>query len=87
MKIYNVRTGNVNPYKQQMNKNDYLRSNKKQSDKVEISSEAKQLQHQSSIVQKRKEKIEQLKIAIENGTYQIDHQELAKSIYNFYFKK
>jgi len=87
MKIFHVGTNNVNPYKQQMNKNEQVRSKGKPSDKVEISNEAKQLQHQTSIVQKRQEKIEQLKVAIENGTYKIDQQELAKSIYQFYFKK
>jgi len=51
----------------------------------EISSEALKLQQQTDPA--RQEKIAHIKDQIQNGTYKIDHQELAKSIYNYYVNR
>lgn len=57
----------------------------KTNDQIEISSEALKLQKQTDPA--RQEKIAHIKDQIQNGTYKIDHQELAKSIYNYYVNK
>lgn len=78
----------INPYKRQMNKLDAAAtSQNKKADKVEISSTAKEMQQLSQISVDRKQKVEELKIQVENGTYKLDSKETAKSILNFYHKK
>lgn len=57
----------------------------KTNDQIEISSEALKLQQQTDPA--RQEKIAHIKDQIQNGTYKIDHQELAKSIYNYYVNR
>ncbi|WP_226085910.1 MULTISPECIES: flagellar biosynthesis anti-sigma factor FlgM [Mesobacillus] len=78
----------INPYKRQMNKLDAAASSQnKKADKVEISSTAKEMQQLSQISVDRKQKVEELKIQVENGTYKLDSKETAKSIINFYRNK
>lgn len=78
----------INPYKRQMNKLDAAAtSQNKKADKVEISSTAKEMQQLSQVSLDRKQKVEDLKIQVENGTYKLDSKETAKSILNFYHKK
>lgn len=87
MKINNFGTQGINPYKK-MNKVD--QSNKaegtKGTDKVEISSAAKELQQVSQVSSARTEKIDSLKKQIQSGTYEVNAQDIAKSIINFYAK-
>jgi negative regulator of flagellin synthesis FlgM len=78
----------INPYKRQMNKLDATASaQNKKADKVEISSTAKEMQQLSQVSVERKQKVEELKIQMENGTYILDSKETAKSIINFYRNK
>ncbi|MFC7393838.1 flagellar biosynthesis anti-sigma factor FlgM [Scopulibacillus cellulosilyticus] len=53
-------------------------------DQVEISSQAKQLQNASGIEAERKEKIAKIKAAIDNGTYKVNPEEVAKKLYDFW---
>lgn len=88
MKINNIGPSGINPYKRQMNKLDEAASTKaKKADKVEISSTAKEMQQLSQVSVQRQQKVEELKIQVENGTYKLDPKETAKSIINFYQKK
>lgn len=59
----------------------------KKADKVEISSTAKEMQQLSQVSVERKQKVDELKIQVENGTYKLDSKETAKSIINFYRNK
>lgn len=87
MRINRFGPSGVNPYKQQMNKLDAIdKPNNKKTDKVEISSEAKELQNMTSIEKERQMKVEELRAKVENGTYQIQPQEIAKSLVNYYKK-
>lgn len=53
-------------------------------DKIEISSQAKEMQHASDAVTgSRQEKIAQLKAQIENGSYKVDANHIAKNMINF----
>lgn len=86
MKITNYGPSGLNPYMQEMQKMETVKKNAaKANDQIEISSEALKLQQQTDPA--RQEKIAHIKDQIQNGTYKIDHQELAKSIYNYYVNK
>ncbi len=86
MKINQFGPVGMNPYKNQMNK---IAATEKsiQTDKVEISSAAKQLQETSPITVARQQKVEALKQQVQDGTYKVNVEDTAKSLYNFYFKK
>ena len=85
MKINHVGSSGVNPYKRQMNKPDVVsKPTNKSTDKVEISSTAKEMQQISSYAAKRQERVDELKIQIENGSYKINPNDIAKGLYNFY---
>lgn len=87
MKINNYGTQGINPYKKQVNKIDQVKSETvKGTDKIEISSAAKELQQVTQVSQARTEKIEALKKEIQNGTYQVRTEDVASSIVNFYTK-
>jgi negative regulator of flagellin synthesis FlgM len=88
MKINNIGSSGINPYKRYMNKLDEAKkSSFNVSDKVEISSTAKELQQSSQIPAQRQAKVEELKLQVENGTYKLNPKETAKGIIDFYFKK
>lgn len=85
MKITNYGPFGLNPYQRDLQRADTMKkSTAKTNDQVEISSEALKLQQTEPT---RQEKISEIKEQIQNGTYEIDHQELAKSIYNYYVNK
>jgi len=56
----------------------------KRSDQVEISSEAKQMAKSKEISAERQERINEVKSQIEEGTYKVNHQEVAKKFYEFW---
>jgi negative regulator of flagellin synthesis FlgM len=88
MKINNFGPSGVNPYKRQINKLENTgKPAKTPSDKIEISSTAKEMQQVSQLSENRKAKVEALKIQVENGTYKMNPKEVAKSIASFYSKK
>ncbi|WP_445487927.1 flagellar biosynthesis anti-sigma factor FlgM [Niallia sp. 03133] len=88
MKINNYGTQGINPYKKQINKMDQTNKAASQgTDKVEISAAAKELQQVSQGSPERTEKVEALKKQVQSGNYEINPQEIAKSILNFYSKK
>lgn len=86
MKINNFGTSGINPYKKQLGKVDQANKAEavKGTDKVEISSAAKELQQVNSSA--RTDKVEALKKQVQSGNYEVDAQEVAKSIMNFYSK-
>ncbi|WP_019243086.1 MULTISPECIES: flagellar biosynthesis anti-sigma factor FlgM [Bacillus] len=88
MKINNVGPSGINPYNKNLNKmNELKKSSFNTKDKIEISTTAKELQHSSQLVSQRQEKVEAIKVSVENGTYQLDARATAKSLINFYLKK
>ncbi len=84
MKINNNGISGINPYKQHMKKMDKQIQSGQKADKVEISSAAKEMQVASQITVERQAKVEELKAKVENGSYKVDAQAVAKSIQNFY---
>ncbi|MBP2241976.1 negative regulator of flagellin synthesis FlgM [Cytobacillus eiseniae] len=87
MKINNFGTSGINPYKSQMNKLDKAaKTTANATDKIEISSTAKEMQQVSHYAASRQAKVDELKIQIENGNYKVNPNEIANSILNFYKK-
>ncbi|MGD7043335.1 flagellar biosynthesis anti-sigma factor FlgM [Jeotgalibacillus proteolyticus] len=81
MKINSINSANLNPYARQQAKVDQSDAQKLQkADKLEISSQAKEMQESSSIQAQRQEKLDQLKLTIENGTYQADPKQTAADL-------
>lgn len=88
MKINNIGLSGMNPYKNNLNKADAAKKALfTGKDKIEISSTAKDLQQSSQIVAQRQEKVQELKLSVENGTYRLDSKGTAKALLNFYSKK
>ncbi len=86
MKINNLGPTGINPYKKQINKMAAVESKASKADKVEISAEAKQLLETSPVTTARQEKVEALANRVKNGSYKIDSNAIAKSVYDFYTK-
>lgn len=86
MKINHFGPMGMNPYRRMIPKTVFAdKGNAK--DQIEISVQAKKLQQQSIIHTNRQVKIAELKNKIDNGTYQIDPQQLAQKIHHYYFGK
>ena len=86
MKINHLNQYGVNPYQKTMGKPDTTMKPSQLADKVEISSKAKELQQLSSVEVERQAKIDEIKKQVENGTYQVNVNETAKGVLDFYSK-
>lgn len=85
MKINNIGNQNINPYQRNINKlNAAEKSGKSASDKIEISSAAKEMQEASKLVKDRQAKVEALKDQVQSGNYTIDPKAIARGLKNFY---
>ena len=85
MKIHHFRP--IEQYQYQQNrKNDKQDVKANQTDKVQISAEAKQLQKTQSYAVEREAKVAQLKEQIQSGTYEINPKAIAEGISDFYSK-
>lgn len=82
MKINNIGRLNVNPYQQVGKMEQVQKTNKK--DKIEISSEAMNLQKIGNIELQRQEKIDSIKKDIQSGQYEVNPKEIAKKMYSFW---
>ncbi|KEF40333.1 anti-sigma-28 factor, FlgM family [Schinkia azotoformans MEV2011] len=83
MKINNFGPVNMNPYKKHIEKMDKLQKTTS-TDKIQISTEALELQKGSRIETERQAKVDELKNKIESGEYQVDPREVAKKMYEFW---
>lgn len=87
MKINNINVPAVNPYKANEMKIEKAASKAPiQTDKLEISSEAKKLSEIQSYAVERSERVEQIKAQIEAGTYKVDPEKLAVDLIDYYNK-
>ncbi|MTH55055.1 flagellar biosynthesis anti-sigma factor FlgM [Bacillus mangrovi] len=84
MKINNYGVNGINPYKRSADMVAKTEAAKQKQDKVEISSAAKELQSTNKISEARQEKVDQLKAQVQNGTYEIKPDEIAKKFADFY---
>ena len=87
MKINRINIPAVNPYKaNQLKAEQAEQKNQMKTDKLEISSEAKQLSEKSSITVERNERVQQLKAQVESGTYKVDADQLAANLVKYFNK-
>ncbi len=86
MKINPIHNSRVNPYQRNAEKVNQVKQDPKPLDKVEISSQAKNLQEVSTYTKDREAKVESLKQQVENGTYKVNTKELANQLFNYYRK-
>ena len=85
MKINNIQPPIINPYKANQMKTDQIEQKAKvKTDKLEISSEAKQLSEISSFTAERNERVQQLKAQVQSGTYEVNPEKLASSLVNYF---
>ncbi|MEE6134133.1 flagellar biosynthesis anti-sigma factor FlgM [Bacillus sp. 1780r2a1] len=85
MKINSTHSSRINPYQKAAEKMEKAQQTGKR-DGVQISKEAKELQQMSTKATEHSAKVEQLKQQIENGTYKVNAEEVAKGLINFYKK-
>nr|WP_110112538.1 flagellar biosynthesis anti-sigma factor FlgM [Bacillus sp. CGMCC 1.16541] len=86
MKINRYGSFSVNPYKKQMDQQQKANVIDHKKDKVEISSQGKEMQHVNAFSTERQQKVEELKKQIQQGTYKVEPQDVAKSMIDFYTK-
>ncbi|MFD1926867.1 flagellar biosynthesis anti-sigma factor FlgM [Sporosarcina siberiensis] len=85
MKINNFNMPPVNPYKANQQKVEKTETKvQKQTDKLEISNEAKQLSGIPSFSVERNERVQEIKAQVDAGTYKVDPETIAKNLMNYY---
>ncbi|MCM3716130.1 flagellar biosynthesis anti-sigma factor FlgM [Alkalihalobacillus oceani] len=84
MKINPYQSVQQNPYRKQLEKQDKAAETKAKSDKLEISSEALEMQKGTAIEKERQTKVEDLKQKIEAGEYKVNPQAVANKFYQFW---
>lgn len=85
MKINKMNLSSINPYQSnelKMKKSAHHQQSQK--DKLEISSEAKQLSEITSYGADRKSYVQNIKNQIDTGTYEPNAEQIAKSLLKFY---
>ncbi|MFD2442733.1 flagellar biosynthesis anti-sigma factor FlgM [Bacillus sp. CGMCC 1.16607] len=83
MKINHIGRLNVNPYNKQMEKMEKTEKAVRK-DKIEISTEALELQKMGDFDVERQEKIEALRQKVNSGEYEINAKEVAKKMYSYW---
>ncbi|QCR31490.1 flagellar biosynthesis anti-sigma factor FlgM [Lysinibacillus sp. SGAir0095] len=87
MKITSFGVNSINPYNKQQKSLKAAESKSALStDKIEISSAAKEMSASSTYNSDRAQKIQKLKEEIQSGTYQVDAQKVAEDMLNYYRK-
>lgn len=85
MKIQGYGVNAVNPYQnQQVKTNEVKKSSLSFQDQLEISSQAKDLQGVKSYESERADRLSELKSQIQNGTYKVDSEKLARDLLNHF---
>lgn len=85
MKVQGYGVNAVNPYKnQQVKTNEVKKSTLSFQDQLEISSQAKDLQGVKSYESERADRLSELKSQIQNGTYKVDSEKLARDLLNHF---
>ena len=77
---------NMNPYNKQIEKMEKASATSKK-DKLEISTEALELQKGGSVEAQREKLVEELKNKVNSGQYEIEPQKIAEKMYSFWNDK
>ncbi len=85
MKIQKFNLPAINPYKaNQLKAEQSEQKAKMKTDKLEISSEAKQLSETSTSTAERNERVQQLKAQVQAGTYEVNPEQLASNLVKYF---
>lgn len=85
MKIEKFNLPAINPYKANQLKAEQTEQKAKvKTDKLEISSEAKQLSEKSSFTVERNERVQELKAQVQAGTYEVNPEQLAANLVKYF---
>lgn len=86
MKINGPNHTNFNPYKQQIQKQTDEKKEFNHKDQIQISSAAKQLQESGKTSEKRTAYVQEIKEAVDSGTYKVDPERTAEKMLKFWSK-
>lgn len=87
MKVNKFNLPPINPYKANQLKTEKTEQTMKaQTDKLEISTEAKQLSEITSYSTERNDKIQEIKAQVDAGTYKVDPEKLAANLLSYFNK-
>ncbi|WP_338418764.1 flagellar biosynthesis anti-sigma factor FlgM [Paraliobacillus zengyii] len=85
LKIQGPNHSNFNPYKKKINKQAEVQTDKQvKSDQLQISDQAKKMQGNDSVQPQREARVNEIKQAVENGTYNIAPKQTAEKLLNFW---
>ena len=84
MKITSFNVNSINPYNKQPKMMPTSEKKSNVTDKIEISTTAKELSVSSSYSSERAQKVQQLKAQIQSGEYELNAQKVAKDILKYY---
>lgn len=85
LKIQGPNHSNFNPYQKQWNKQTEAVTTKQQhSDKLQISEQAKKMQESENVQPQREARVNQIKQAVENGSYEIAPKQTAEKMLQFW---
>ncbi|MFD1020299.1 flagellar biosynthesis anti-sigma factor FlgM [Thalassobacillus hwangdonensis] len=87
MKINGPNQPNFNPYQKQLNNQTELKKGAGNQDRIEISSQAKQMQEGAKVDPARQNYVNQIKQSVDNGEYKVDAQATAKKMIDFWSKQ
>lgn len=86
MKIQGPRLQKINTYQEQLKNNQHQKQKRVKEDQLDISSEAKKLQEKGNKIETRAEYIQDIKKAIQSGTYDVKYEEVAKKMIDYWFR-
>ena len=87
MEINKINLPAINPYKaNELKAEQTVKKALPQTDKLEISTEAKKLSEISSYSVERNERVQEIKSQVDAGTYKVDSEQLAKKLISYYNK-
>lgn len=87
MRINPIHSMNTNPYKKVIEADAEKQAMKKGRDKLEISSEAKELLQSSEWSSEREKRINELKKLIESGSYELNYKKTAEKLLDHWKNK
>lgn len=87
MKIQRPNQTHLNIYNNQMNNQLQKRESIKKQDQIQISNAAKQLQHDIKMNENRANYVENLKNKIETGQYEVDFNQTAEKMIEFWSRR
>jgi negative regulator of flagellin synthesis FlgM len=87
MKVNSTNVDRIQYYQNHVKKIEKEQPKQQQEDKLEISSQAKDLQIASQLIAEREERIQQLKKQVEDGSYKVQPTLVAEKMLQYFNKK